>query len=378
MDLTEARNKIDAIDDKIAALYSERMDLCREIGKEKARLGKTTDVPEREKEIVNRLAEKLPDDRKVFLKQLYGTVFTTSKAYQNQFIGKHSRVAEEVRQASEKQQKPPVSASVACQGAAGAYSGIAAEKAFDLTNVSYFKTFDAVFNAVEKGLCRYGVLPIENSNTGSILPVYDLMQKYRFFIVKSVRVQIKHALVAKPGADISKIKTVLSHEQGILQCANFVKSVGAEAKIVENTAVAARTVAESDDETVAAIASEESAKVYGLSVLRSNVQDNGNNYTRFIVISKTLEIYKGADRISVMLSAEHTPGSLSRVLDRFAALNLNVTKIESRPIVNSDFEFLFYFDFEGDVTDESVLSLISDLDLATERFVFLGAYRETV
>lgn len=378
MDLQEARRVIDEIDDQIVALYNKRMEASKEIGLAKAKEGKSVNVPEREKAILNRLAEQVDDDKKVFLKQLYNTVFYTSKAYQNRFVHASSTVADQVREAILKNAQFPVSASVACQGVEGAYSGIATEKMFELSNISYFKNFDGVFHAVDKGLCRYGVLPIENSNTGSILQVYDLMQKYRFSIVKSVRVQIKHALVGKKGADISKIKTVLSHEQGIRQCENFLKELGVETKIVENTAVAAKTVAESNDETVAAICSQECASIYGLNVLKNNVQDNANNYTRFICISKNMEIYKGADKISVMVNAAHTPGQLNRVLNRFAALNLNLTKLESRPILNSGFEFLFYFDFEGDVTDERVQNLIAELDNETDQFVFLGSYKESV
>ncbi|MBR2617521.1 MAG: chorismate mutase [Clostridia bacterium] len=290
MDLQEARRVIDEIDDQIVALYNKRMEASKEIGLAKAKEGKSVNVPEREKAILNRLAEQVDDDKKVFLKQLYNTVFYTSKAYQNRFVHASSTVADQVREAILKNAQFPVSASVACQGVEGAYSGIATEKMFELSNISYFKNFDGVFHAVDKGLCRYGVLPIENSNTGSILQVYDLMQKYRFSIVKSVRVQIKHALVGKKGADISKIKTVLSHEQGIRQCENFLKELGVETKIVENTAVAAKTVAESNDETVAAICSQECASIYGLNVLKNNVQDNANNYTRFICIS-TMEYW---------------------------------------------------------------------------------------
>ncbi len=378
MELDEARKVIDEIDDQIVALYNRRMEVSKEIGIAKAKEGKSVNVPEREKAILNRLAGQVDDDKKVFLKQLYNTVFYTSKAYQNRFVHASSTVADQVREAIFKNAQFPVSASVACQGVEGAYSGIATEKMFELSNISYFKTFDGVFHAVDKGLCRYGVLPIENSNTGSILQVYDLMQKYRFSIVKSVRVQIKHALVAKKGTDIGKIKTVLSHEQGIRQCENFLKELGVETKIVENTAVAAKTVAESNDETIAAICSQECASIYGLSVLKSNVQDNANNYTRFICISKNMEIYKGADKISVMVNAAHTPGQLNRVLNRFAALNLNLTKLESRPILNSGFEFLFYFDFEGDITDERVQNLIAELDSETDQFVFLGSYKESV
>ncbi|MBQ5801987.1 MAG: chorismate mutase [Clostridia bacterium] len=372
------RSQIDAIDDQIAKLYAERMELAKQIGIEKAKQNKAVDVPEREKAIINRLAGQVDEDKKIYLKQLYNTVFSTSKAYQSRFMRAESPLLTVIRNAAETCKDSPISATVACQGVEGAYSNIATEKMFELSDITFFKTFEGVFQAVDKNLCRYGVLPIENSTTGSILQVYDLMQKYKFFITKSVRVQISHALVAKPGTDLSKIKTVISHEQGILQCGTMIKECGFSTRVVENTAVAARTVAEGEDDTVAAICSAECASIYGLSVLRSNVQDSGNNYTRFICISKNLEIYNGANKISVMINAAHTPGSLSRILNRFAALGLNVTKIESRPIPNSDFEFLFYFDFEGNVFSKPIQNLIADLQNGTERFVFLGNYKESL
>lgn len=378
MNMDKLREGIDQIDDQIANLYSQRMDICKEIGLIKASNGSCADVPQRENAILNRLTEGKSDEMKLYIKQLYSAIFYTSKAYQSQFTKSVSKSADDIRRVLAKNMTAPISSSVACQGVLGSYSNIATEKMFEISNISYFKTFEAVFNAIDKGMCKYGVLPIENSNTGSILQVYDLMQKYHFYIVKSARVQIKHALVAKPGADISKIKTVISHEQGLLQCSNFLKSLGVETHTVENTALAARTVAESDDDTIAAICSTESASIYGLSVLKSNVQDTANNYTRFICISKDMEIYKGADKISVMINASHTPGSLNRVLGRFSALNLNITKLESRPIPNSAFEFMFYFDFEGDVTDDRVLNLIADLENGTDMFVFLGSFKEVL
>lgn len=378
MNMEKLREKIDQIDDQIANLYSQRMDICKEIGLIKASNGSCADVPQRENVILNRLTEGKSDEMKLYIKQLYSAIFYTSKAYQSQFTKSVSKSADDIRRVLAKNMSAPISSSVACQGVLGSYSTIATEKMFEISNISYFKTFEAVFNAIDKGMCKYGVLPIENSNTGSILQVYDLMQKYRFYIVKSARVQIKHALVAKPGADISKIKTVISHEQGLLQCSNLLKSLGVETHAVENTALASRMVAESDDDTIAAICSAESASIYGLSVLKSNVQDNSNNYTRFICISKEMEIYKGADKISVMINASHTPGSLNRVLGRFSALNLNITKLESRPIPNSAFEFMFYFDFEGDVTDDRVLNLIADLENGTDMFLFLGSFKEVL
>lgn len=235
-----------------------------------------------------------------------------------------------------------------------------------------------MFNAVESGLCEFGVLPIENSTAGSVLEVYDLMRKHNFHIVRSTRVRINHCLAALPNADIKNITKIISHPQALLQCEDFLKKLDVKVEAEENTAVAAKRVADSGDLTLAAICSEECAGVYGLKILKKEIQNSDANYTRFICISKDLCVYKGADRMSVMTSLSHEPGSLNRILGRFSALGLNLTKLESRPIVGSDFEFMFYFDFEGDVTEPGVKNLIAELENGSENFVFLGAYKEKI
>ena len=375
MRLEEARQQIDELDGKITELFCKRMDLCCEVGKIKAANGLSADVPEREREIMRRLTSELTDDKKVLVKQLYNTVFSVSKACQNNVVSANSATVDAIKNALATRQDFPLSATVACQGAKGSYSSVAADKLFEFPEVSFFKTFESVFGAIESGLCDYGVLPIENSNAGSVLQVYDLMQKHRCYVVKSVRVPVKHALVGLRGTDLRNVKKVISHEQGLLQCANFVKTLGVETQVAENTAVAARTVAELDDPAVAAICSEECAKIYGLKILQTNVQDNGFNYTRFICLSRKLQIFSGANKISVLLTTSNTPGSLFAVLSRFAALNLNLTKLESRPVANSDFEFSFYFDIEGDISDARVQNLLADLENTAQTFVFLGSYK---
>lgn len=376
-DITELRKEIDGIDDKILPLYLKRMEVSGEIGKLKMESSRATTDKNREKEIVYRLAKDVPEDMKLYVKELYDAVFLTSKAYQNRFIKRTSATVENLKKLlSAPLPEFPVSATVACQGIYGANSGAAAEKLFPISDITYFKNFEGVFSAVEKGLCEFGVLPIENSTAGSVLDVYDLMKKYRFSIVKSVRLRVEHCLAAVNGADMSDIKTVISHPQALSQCAEYIKNKGVTAEAAENTAVAARKVAEAGDKSVAALCTVQSAEAYGLTVLERNVQDSSANYTRFICISKDLRVYKGADKISVMTGLEHKPGSLNRILSSFYALGLNLTKIESRP--TAGFEFTFYFDFDGDVADQGVLNLIADLENGSDKFVFLGSYKETV
>lgn len=374
--LEEYRNQIDAIDDQIAALYRSRMALAKKIGEKKAKTGVSVNVPGREKEIVNRVTAAMEDEIKVYGKQLFTVLFNTSKAYQSALAVRSSRIARAIDAALAEQRAFPVSATVACQGVEGAYSGVAAERLFPISAVTYFKTFEGVFHAVEKGLCAYGVLPIENSTAGSVLAVYDLMKQHRFSIVRSVKLPVRHCLAGKKGADIAGIRTVYSHEQAISQCKNYIRAAGWEPELCPNTAVAAKNVAESADDSIAAICSPECAALYGLTVLKSGIQDSANNHTRFICIAKDLQIFEGADKISVEVNLSHTPGSLNRVLNRFAALGLNLTKLESRPLADSDFEFNFYFDFEGDVRKPEVVNLLADLEDDSNQFVFLGCYKE--
>ncbi|MBO4251659.1 MAG: bifunctional chorismate mutase/prephenate dehydratase, partial [Clostridia bacterium] len=258
----------------------------------------------------------------------------------------------------------------------GAFSGVAAQKFFPVSDIVYVKNFEGVFGAVESGLCEYGVLPIENSTAGSVLEVYDLMRKHNFHIVKAARLKISHCLAAMDGATLSDIKTVVSHPQALMQSEEFLKGLKVRTEADENTAVAAKRVAESGDKTLAALCSKECAETYGLKILKSDVQTTDANYTRFILIKKDLCVYKGADKMSVMTSLPHESGSLNKILGRFAALGLNLTKLESRPIVGADFEFMFYFDFEGDIADQNVQDLIAGLENDSDNFVFLGAYKE--
>ena len=375
MEIEQLRQKIDAIDDQLSKLYLERMEVCKQIGQEKQRLDLPVNASKRENEVLARVTKGADEDKVVYLKQLYDEIFLQSKNYQSSLRDVSSKTVDKIRDLLTTERKNfPISATIACQGVEGAYSGIAARRLFEITDITYFKNFDGVFNAVEKGLCDYGVLPIENSTAGSVLPVYDLMKKHSFYIVKSIRLPVKHCLVAKKAG--AKIAEIYSHDQALSQCAEFIKKTGAKAVAVENTAFAARMVAESDNENVAAICSAECAKLYGLTVLQEGVQDSGFNYTRFICISNKLKIFRGATKISVMTSLEHKVGSLNNLLSRFYSQGLNLTKLESRPIGGSDFEFMFYFDFEGDVESKGLLNLLADLENGSDNFVFLGSYKE--
>ena len=220
MELNEIRQSIDKIDDQISALYLQRMDLVNQVSQAKKQSGKAVFDPEREKKILLRITDgDMTDDMKIYLKRVFESIFETSKAYQTANADYKSAIGEKIDQAILNiKQNFPAKATVACQGVAGAYSGIAAERLFELADVTYFKNFDGVFNAVEKGFCKYGVLPIENSTAGSVNQVYDLMKEHKFYIVRSIRIPVCHNLVANANANVDEIKEIYSHEQALSQC----------------------------------------------------------------------------------------------------------------------------------------------------------------
>ena len=379
MELTELRNKIDAIDDQLASLYDQRMKLIKEVGEEKARANHYVQDLTRENAIIRRVTKAVDTDVRVYCKQVFETLFETSRAYQSRFMHIPSGVAEEIRSNLQSGLKTfPDYATVACQGVEGAYSMIATTRLFPLSDITYFKNFEGVFNAVEKGLCQYGMLPIENSSVGSVNDVYDLMKQHKFYIVRSIKLHVQHHLLAKRGVKLSEIKEVFSHEQAINQCKKWLGNTDIKVTVVPNTAVAAKMVAESERTDVACISSRECASLYGLNVLAANMQDNDSNYTRFILISKKMEIFKQANRVSIMVNLPHAPGSLNRMLNKFSTLGFNLTKLESRPLPNSTFEFMFYFDFEADIENPEVVNLFAELENGEGQLVFLGSYHEVV
>lgn len=267
----------------------------------------------------------------------------------------------------------------ACCGAPGAYAEEAARRMLDGAEVLYFKDFESVARAVSGGLVPYGVLPIENSLAGSVLPVYDLLQRDGFRIVKAVRVQVEHVLLAAEGVRLDDIREIASHPQAFAQCGRFLAlHPDVETVSVASTASAAQRLASSGRRDAAAIASRRCALLYGLEVLEEDVQDAVYNVTRFICIANALKVDIDANRISLLLTLAHSPGALYGLLRRFAEVGVNLTKIESRPIPGSDFEVRFILDFEAQSLSLPVRALLAELEHAPEvrRCQVLGVYRE--
>ena len=379
-ELDMLRGEIDRIDDQMIALFKERMQVSDKIAMYKKAHEMPTLAPGRERALLARVAGEAGEEFADYTESLFRTIMAASRSYQNMRAGKQSKVYESVKDAIENTPKLfPQRAMVACQGIEGAYSQIACDSIFKSPGIMYFKSFDNVFKAVESGMCQYGILPIENSTAGSVNSIYDLMLSHNFFIVRSARLKVSHNLLAKYGTKFEDIKEIFSHEQAISQSAGFLSTLkGVKITVVENTAVAAKMVADSADAGVAALSSRFCAEHYGLQTLKANVQDQDNNYTRFICISKKPEIYPGADRTSFMMIISHKPGSLYNVLSKFYALGINLRKLESRPLPDREFEFMFYFDIEASVYAPEMEKLFRDLEAESEEFRYLGTYNEVI
>lgn len=377
--LDESREKIDRIDRELVRLFGERMQVSADVAEYKRTVGKPITDAARERALLAKVSDLAGEEMEDYTRTLYATILSISKAYQHERLNTSSKLKEKIENA--KKGTPyqfPARARVACQGVEGAYSLKAAEKLFDCPEVSFYKTFGDVFAAIEAGECRYGMLPIENSTAGSVTQIYDLMSEHRFYIVRSLRLKVDHCLLAKKGTKKEDITEVVSHQQALSQCATYLAQMdGVKLTPFANTAKAAEFVKNAEG-GVAAIADRACAELYGLDVIDEDIQDNGNNYTRFICISKTPEIYPGADKTSIILTVPHKPGSLSRLLAQIDAMNINLTKLESRPIPGHDFEFLFYFDLESPIESPALLRLLGELESTSEKFRYLGTYREVL
>ncbi|MBR6766154.1 MAG: chorismate mutase [Clostridia bacterium] len=380
MKIEELRTKIDAIDTQLVELLKERLGVAASIAEYK----KLNNLPvldkSRERELLNKVSkqagEEFDSETRIFFNDLMGI----SRAYQSKLLGEKSSYSDAIENAISSTEKIfPESAMVACQGVEGAFSQQACEKIFPNPSIVFLNTWEGVFHAVDSGFCRYGILPLENSNAGSVNRIYDLLAQFNFSIVRSTRIHVNHSVLAKKGVKLEDIKDIYSHEQAINQCSEFLNTLkNVNIHVCDNTAMAAKLVAESDRTDVAALSSKACADLYNLNVLKEAVQNDGNNYTRFICISKKLEIYPGATKTSLMIVAPHKPGSLYSVLSKFNSLGVNVIKLESRPIPGSDFEFMFYFDIDVSVYSPKFLVLLGQLESEAEQFQYLGSYIEVI
>lgn len=379
MDLNELRQMINEIDSQIVPLFCQRMNVALEVAEYK----KEHNIPvldkNRERQLLEKISLMAGDEFDAYAISLYNTILEISRSYQHKIINGNRNITKIINDAKNNTPKSfPVNPTVACQGVAGAYSEQACRKLFEQPNIMFCNTFCDVFKAVSDGKCKYGLLPIENSIAGSVNQVYDLMHDNRFYIVRSVKLKVSHCLLAKKSVRKEDIKTVYSHEQAVNQCSDYIASNNFDTMICKNTAIAAKFVAESDKNDIAAIASPLCAELYGLEPIEYDIQNYKCNYTRFICISKEPEIYQGASQASFMMKIPHIQGSLYSVLSKFSALGLNLLKLESRPLPDSDFEFMFYFDVVCNAESEKLYTLCDELESTLPSFTYLGSYSEVL
>lgn len=370
MNLDELRKGINELDKTIQDAFSERMELCKQVALYKQQNGLQIFQADREKDILNRIRNEAPQGLESSSALLFQTIIDISKYLQYREI--HKEVAPYEFQSL----TITPDATVACQGTAGANAETAAKQIFgqDCTP-EFLPTFADVFEAVQCGKVKFGIIPVQNSTAGSVVQAYDLMGQYNFYITRTTVVEITNCLAVRPGTKLEDVTEVYSHPQALSQCSHFIGSHGLHAHEFSNTATAAKMVAETQ-EPLAAICSEGCAELHGLEILRTHISDYVPNYTRFICISKELMLSEDANTISVMLKLPHEEGTLYRLLSKFVIGGMNLLKLESRPIRNGSFEVMFYLDFSGNIHDASVSALLSDLSENLEYFKFLGNYGE--
>ena len=377
MELSEIREKIDAVDDQLLDLFLERMHLSEEVAAYKNEHHLPILNKERERAILAKVTEK-SGEKERYAYHLFSTLFELARSRQAELIDAPTKVGAQIKAAlADINAVFPQTGLVACQGVEGANSQVACDRLLPRGNIVYVKTFQAVVSAVESGLCKFGVLPIENSSNGSVRAVYELLQDHNLTIVRSTRLCIRHELLALPGVKMSDITEIYSHEQAIGQCSKFLNGLnGVRVIPCDNTAMAAKMVAERGDLHAAAISSHPCAALYGLETVSDEIQDSDNNYTRFICVTKDPVIYAGANRISLIIACDNKPGALYEILSKLAALGINMTKLESCPVTGRNFEFIFFLELEASVQAPGVLPMLEELERSCAGFHFLGNYAE--
>ena len=379
LDLEKIRGEINAIDDEIVRLYEKRLSLCDEVAESKRQTGKAVLDRSREDRIIERLTQGMNDNNARAVSGMYKRIFEISRARQSAILYSVGDFYKQLLSKLSERKPFPESASVACQGVEGSYSSIACKTLFKEPQALYFESFESVFKAVDSGLCKYGILPFENSIYGSVSEVYELLSRFDGYVVRSVKLPIHHALLTKKGVKMGDIKEIYSHRQAIGQCSGFLnEKKGVKVVVCENTAMAARMVAESDRSDIAAICSESCVEKYGLEMLERDIQNASVNYTMFYCIAKEAEVYPEVTKTAFMFDIVNEAGSLEGVLSRFSMAGINLTKIESRPIPGKDFQFMFYAEADTEGLSEKLLKLFTQLENELVFFKFIGAYTEII
>ncbi|MDO4330075.1 MAG: prephenate dehydratase domain-containing protein [Lachnospiraceae bacterium] len=375
LDLQEIRTQLDQIDGKLVELFEERMKLCGDVAEFKIETGKPVYDPEREKAklaSVRGLAKNPFNE--IAVEELFAQLMTISRRYQYQLLGNHGDRAESQFKLVENLSTAGVR--VVYQGVEGAYSHAATLQFFgDQVDAYHVPAFDDAMKEVMEGRAAYAVLPIENSSAGAVIDNYDLLLKYHNYIVGETEVAVNHALLGLPDAKLSDIRTIYSHPQALMQSSQFLNSHREWKQIsVENTAVAAKKVLEEQDITQAAVASETAGKLYGLQVLKQAINHNTCNVTRFIILGKEPVYRMDARKVSICFEVPHTSGSLYNMLGHFIYNHVNMLMIQSRPILERNWEYRFFVDIEGSLSDVQVQNALLGIQKEAVNMRILGNY----
>ncbi len=375
MDLLELRGKLDGIDEQIVKLYEERMEICSQVADYKIKTGKKVLDREREEEKLRKVCALTHNELNAHgVQELFEQIMSSSRKLQYSKLAKQGTGGKLPFIGVDKLDTE--SARVVFQGAEGAYSQMAMLQYFGSgVNSFHVDTFRDAMGAIEEGSADYAVLPIENSTAGIVNEIYDLLVEYENYIVGEQIIKIEHCLMGLPGTDMTQIKTVYSHPQSLMQSARYLNAHDNWRQIsMQNNAFAARKVSEDKDFSQAAIASEQAAKIYGLDILERGVNQSETNSTRFIIVTNQKIFLKDAGKVSLCLEVAHESGSLYHMLSHIIYNNLNMTKIESRPIEGRNWEYRFFIDFDGNLGDGAVKNALRGLREEARNMRILGNY----
>ena len=375
-DLQTLRRDIDAIDRQLVELFRQRMDVTHKVGEYKRSQGLPVLDQERERQVLQNKGALAGEELRPAVITLYQTIMALSRRQQRDLMGQgaDNPGVRRWREAQAAKRRPVAAPKVVYQGVPGAYSEPAALNFFgEGTDTTGLEQFEDCFLALREGRADYAVLPIENSTTGAIRQIYDLLTQYECYIVGETTVRIEHCLMAPKGATLDTITHVYSHEQGLFQCERYLNAHPDWKQVPQaDTAGSAQMVAGSGDVTKAAICSARAAEIYGLTILARAINHNSHNTTRFVVVSPRLELRPGADKISTLFVLPHEAGSLHEVLTVFAVHGLNMVKLESRPLPERSWEYMFFLEFTGAPDDPAVGDALHELAQTTGEFRVLG------
>ena len=374
MDLSELRVQIDAIDKDIVELYERRMDICRQVAEYKIENGKKVFDKVREEEKIARVKSLTHNAfNSVGIQELFEQIMSMSRKLQYQLLAEKGALGKLPFIAVDKLDQE--GARVVFQGAEGAYSQAAMRQYFgDKISSMHVDTFRDAMAAIEEGSADFAVLPIENSTAGIVSEIYDLLVEYENYIVGEQIIKIEHCLLGLPGTKLEEIHTVYSPPQSLMQSARFLSEHDWKQISMQNNAFAARKVAEEQDRSQAAIASAYAGETYGLEVLKRGVNQSSSNSTRFIIVTNQKLFKKDAKKISICFEVPHESGSLYHMLSHFIYNGLNICKIESRPIEDRTWEYRFFLDFEGNLSDSAVKNALRGLRDEARNMKILGNY----